>query len=85
MSDMSEKSGAQEPSDPYLKAAVALQERLLAAQERLLALTEQNAELRLRITARDARIQELTQEIRALKEALRGTAPVPDSCARTAG
>ena len=62
----------------YMKKTIELQDRLLSV-------TEQNADLRIQLGERDARIRELTKENKALKEALKGASGVPDNSERAAG
>ena len=66
-SDMSEKLRLRQKLEQSL-------EKILELQERLLSLTEQNAELRLQLQARDTRIRELEKENAQLREARKGAA-----------
>lgn len=61
-----QQNGRQSAILDYMEKTIALQERLLAA-------TEQVAELRLQLQARDQRIRELEKENAQLREARKGT------------
>lgn len=63
----SQQNGRQSAIWDYMEKTIALQERLLTA-------TEQVAELRLQLQARDIRIRDLEKENAQLREARKGTA-----------
>lgn len=65
--------------------AIPLYQRVVELQDRLLSVTEQNADLRIQLGERNSRIQELTKENKALKEALKGTPGVSDNSEWAAG
>ena len=78
-SDMSEVEGGETGSQPGILEVIGLQQEISAAlrkgmelQDRLLAATEQVAELRLQLQARDQRIRDLEKENAQLREAQKG-------------
>lgn len=66
-------------------AILKLQQELLESLKEQNRLIRENADLRIQLGERDARIRELTKENKALKEALKGTSGVPDNSERAAG
>lgn len=61
---------------PLYEENRSLYQKNMELQERLLSLTEQNAELRLQLQARDMRIRELEKENAQLRESRKGASPV---------
>ena len=61
---------------PLYEENRSLYQKNMELQERLLSLTEQNAELRLQLQARDMRIRELEKENAQLRESRKGVSPV---------